>query len=140
MTFAWMSSADWIATMGASVDYPAMSAIRRASQDVALYLRSAMYTADTDGLPTEPDLRAMVVSAVAEQIVAQQYADARRAASAANPLGVPLESATVNSATWKAATTAVVDDGYAIPTAGHRLCANALGALMDFPRQIQVYG
>ena len=140
MSAVWMTPSDWYAVMAPATPYPDAGVIRRATQDVALYLRSAMYTADTDGLPTEPDLRTMMISAVVEQTVAQNVVDARRTASAANPLGLPLESATVNSATWKAAASGAVDDGYTIPAGSHRLCANAMGVLMDFPRQIHVYG
>lgn len=141
MSLTWITDTDWYAVMPAASDFPEPQLIRLASQDVALFIRSGIYEADAQGLPTDTALRASVVAAVVEQTIARGYAAATRKAAAASPLGRALDMAQIGGTIWKAST-AAAPDGYelTVTPGSHTLCANARAYLLDFPRLVTLYG
>lgn len=78
----------------------------RAARTVRLASRAAIYRVADDGLPVDVLLRAAIIEARTEQIRAMRYAAAQTAtaaeSAALSPLGVPLQSASIEGASWTA--------------------------------------
>ena len=78
----------------------------RAARTVRLASRAAIYQADIDGLPVDVLLRAAIIEARTEQIRAIRHEAAQAAtaieSAALSPLGVPLQSASIEGASWTA--------------------------------------
>ena len=78
----------------------------RAARTVRLASRAAVYRVADDGLPVDVLLRAAVIEARTEQIRAMRHEAAQTAtaaeSAALSPLGVPLQSASIEGASWTA--------------------------------------
>lgn len=78
----------------------------RAARTVRLASRAAIYRVADDGLPVDVLLRAAMIEARTEQIRAMRHEAAQTAtaaeSAALSPLGVPLQSASIEGAIWTA--------------------------------------
>ena len=117
--------------------------VRAASRAVDGYLVSAVYRTDTDGLPLDADLLTLFKDAALEQMLAMWEAGKTLSrATASNPLGRPLQSASIGSASYTADTTqSSVEAGLDLPRDGS-LCLSAQSILdsANLYRVVTVYG
>lgn len=111
--------------------------IATASAAVDRALRTATYTVDATGTPTDPAVLAAVKLATIVQIKAELDAAQARTAATANPLGRPLSSASIDGVSYTA--DAPSADSLALPPDGS-LCAAALLHLERIPRTVWVHG
>ena len=86
---------------------PTDAQVKAAEADVLFALRSAYYAPDARGFPVDVTLRTAALAAVDVQAAARAAADAlleaTRGAAQDNPMGVALQSASIGSASWTAA-------------------------------------
>lgn len=117
--------------------------IRTASRAVEMYLVSVLYLTDADGYPADADLRSLFHDATLEQCLALWGAEKLlRRASASSPLGRPLQSASIGSASYTADSgQSGVESGLELPRDGS-LCVSAVN-ILDYarlPKSVTVYG
>jgi hypothetical protein len=128
------------------LENPSISALQIAAASAAVdrALHTAVYAVDTNGLPTDPAVLAAVKLATIVQVQALLAADTARAAAVANPLGRPLSSASIGSASYSASSGSSGDatlsaDAHTLPPDGS-LCAAALLHLQRIPRTVWTLG
>lgn len=84
----------------------AVEEFAHAARTVRLASRAAIYRVADDGLPVDVLLRAAMIEARTEQIRAMRHAAAQTTtaaeSAALSPLGVPLQSASIEGASWTA--------------------------------------
>ncbi len=101
----YLTEAEYRAAVGDSTAVVPERVLRAASRGIDVYLISALYETDDRGWPTDPDLLEAFRDAVVEQVKATlAYESGGSGAVAANPLGRPLSSATIDGVTWNADT------------------------------------
>lgn len=104
--------------------------MRAASRAVDSYLRSAVYRTDVDGYPVDVRLREAFADAAMEQARAIWSSEkARLRAEGASPLGRPLQSASIGSASYTVDRSADTGEaGLRLPSDGS-LCPSAFSVL-----------
>ncbi|MBK9156794.1 MAG: hypothetical protein IPM11_01460 [Micropruina sp.] len=128
----------YVGAFPGTTETPNERLIERASRAVDIFLVSATYITDAEGLAIDPEVKQAIEDATLEQCYALMLEQARHAAATDNPLGRPLESASVGQATWKASSVDAAHP-HTLP-AGGGLCVSAQTFLTSVPRQITVHG